>query len=237
MHVFGGFHLYLHTYEQQGDNYRYNSQKLQKGINKWLFNNQTYENIFWSCASGCLVWSLYEIIFMWLYANEKLNSINFDSNPIYYCLLFALIPLWQVCYFYFSHRLTHWKPLYKWVHYLHHKNVNTGPWSGLSMHPIEHIIYFGTVLIHLFIPSDPLHVVWHLIFNGLAPAAGHSGYNEIAINRKSDKSLPHASYFHYLHHKYFECNYGELLFPFDKWFGTFHDGTEESRKKIFNKIK
>ena len=99
------------------------------------------------------------------------------------------------------------------------------------------IIYFGTCLIHLLIPSDPLHVVWHLMFNGLAPAAGHSGYNEISNKKDGDNSLPHASYFHYLHHKYFECNYGELLFPFDKWFGTFHDGTKESGEKIFGTRK
>ena len=112
-------------------------------------------------------------------------------------------------------------------------NINTGPWSGLSMHPIEHFIYFSTCLIHLVIPSDLIHVVWHLMFTGLAPAAGHSGYNEIAYKKGGKLSLPHASYFHYLHHKYFECNYGELLFPFDKWFGTFHNGTKESGEKIF----
>ena len=235
--VFGGFHTYLHTFEAQGDDYRYNVKKLQTNNNFWLFKNQTIENMFWTCVSGCSVWTIYEILFIWMYSNDMLNTVSFQSNPIYYCLLFFLIPIWQVSYFYFSHRLTHWKPLYKWVHYLHHKNVNTGPWSGLSMHPAEHIIYFGTCLIHFVIPSDPLHVVWHLMFNGLAAAAGHSGYNEISNKKDGESSLPHASYFHYLHHKYFECNYGELLFPFDKWFGTFHDGTKESGEKIFGSRK
>lgn len=36
--------------------------------------------------------------------------------------------------------------------------------------------------------------------------------------------LPTGSYFHYLHHRYFECNYGEATLPLDKLFGTFHDG-------------
>lgn len=235
--IFGGFHIYLHTLNSQGNDYRYNIKKLQTNNNYWLFKNQTIENIFWTCVSGCLVWSLYEMLFVWLYANQILNRISFQNNSIYYLLLFFLIPIWQVSHFYFSHRFTHFKPLYKWVHYLHHKNVNTGPWSGLSMHPIEHIIYFSTCLIHLFIPSDLIHVIWHLMFTGLAPAAGHSGYNEISSKEKGKITLPHASYFHYLHHKYFECNYGELLFPFDKWFGTFHDGTKESGEKIFGSRK
>ena len=29
--------------------------------------------------------------------------------------------------------------LYRWVHSLHHKSFNPGPWSSLSMHPVEHV--------------------------------------------------------------------------------------------------
>ena len=43
-----------------------------------------------------------------------------------------------------------------------------------------------------------------------------------------ERGVPAASFFHQLHHRYFECNYGENDFPFDKWFGTFHDGSPES---------
>jgi hypothetical protein len=28
--------------------------------------------------------------------------------------------------------------LYKYVHSLHHKSYNPGPWSGLAMHPVGH---------------------------------------------------------------------------------------------------
>ena len=33
--------------------------------------------------------------------------------------------------------------------------------------------------------------------------------------------LPTGSYFHYLHHRYFNCNYGEATLPLDRLFGTF----------------
>jgi sterol desaturase/sphingolipid hydroxylase (fatty acid hydroxylase superfamily) len=49
--------------------------------------------------------------------------------------------------FYFGHRLLHAKFLYKRFHALHHRNVEVGPWSGLAMHPVEHIIYFSTVVV------------------------------------------------------------------------------------------
>ena len=44
-------------------------------------------------------------------------------------------------------------------------------------------------------------------------------------------------FFHQLHHRYFECNYGTSEIPFDKWFGTFHDGSAEAtvRTRAFKK--
>lgn len=35
------------------------------------------------------------------------------------------------------------------------------------------------------------------------------------------------AYAHYLHHKYFEVNYSDGLLPFDRWFGTWNDGTKK----------
>ena len=48
-------------------------------------------------------------------------------------------------------------------------------------------------------------------------------------------------YLHYLHHRYFECNYGAGLdgsiIPLDKWFGTLHDGSEEAEQRMMNKLR
>ena len=33
-----------------------------------------------------------------------------------------------------------------------------------------------------------------------------------------------------LHHRYFECNYGTPEMPWDKWFSTYHNGTEEDTR-------
>ena len=47
--------------------------------------------------------------------------------------------------------------LYKWVHSVHHNSVNPSPWSSLSMHPVEHMLYFSTAFYHLIIPVEPGH--------------------------------------------------------------------------------
>ena len=41
------------------------------------------------------------------------------------------------------------------------------------------------------------------------------------------------NYHHYLHHKYFECNYsGDGMVIFDKVFGTFHDGSDAAHARL-----
>ena len=232
----GFWHLRLHILKSQKDEFQYNLKPLGKNI-KWHLGSQTRENMLWSLCSAAPIWTAYEVFLLWGYANDLFlfPILDWYSNPVYFCLLFLLIPVWQVFHFYFTHRLIHFKPLYKWVHYLHHRNVNTGPWSGLSMHPVEHIIYFSTVLIHFIIPSHPIHFIFHLQQTGLRAIQGHSGYDQLVINNKNKAALPHASYFHYLHHKYFECNYGETTIPLDKWLGSFHNGTKKAQKKLFGK--
>lgn len=40
-------------------------------------------------------------------------------------------------------------------------------------------------------------------------------------------TIPAGSYFHYLHHRYYDFNYGEATIPLDKLFGTFKDGSPD----------
>ena len=40
-----------------------------------------------------------------------------------------------------------------------------------------------------------------------------------------------------MHHRYFECNYGSLEIPWDKLFGSFHDGTAAANERIKERRK
>ncbi|MBL6600572.1 MAG: sterol desaturase family protein, partial [Alphaproteobacteria bacterium] len=100
----------------------------------------------------------------------------------------------------------------------------------LSMHPVEHVLYFSGILMHWVVLSHPLHAIFHVQATGLTPALGHVGFDKFLLNGKHELTLGQR-YFHFLHHKYFECNYGgDGTVPMDKWFGSLHDGTEESHK-------
>ena len=132
--------------------------------------------------------------------------------------------------------MLHWPPLYKIAHVVHHRNSNPGPWSGLAMHPIEHLLYFTCVMIHWVIPSHPAVAMWNLFHASLSPHAGHGGYDRIVL--KNGKWMVTGSYAHYLHHKYFECNYaGDDLNILDKMFGTFHDGSDEETQNTMERLK
>jgi len=219
----GGWHLLLYTFKAQGTERKYDPRWLRTGDRNFLFRNQLWDNIFWSCTSGVGVWTAYEVLFMWSYANKVIPYVSWSEHPIYCAVWLCAIPFWREFHFYWVHRAIHWKPLYKYVHYLHHKNVNPGPWSGLAMHPVEHILYFSVVMIHWIVPSHPLHFLFNAQHTALTPAGGHSGFDGPVLHGK----LPVGSYFHYLHHRYFECNYGEATLPLDKMFGTFRDGSPE----------
>ena len=221
---FGGLHVWLYVFKGQGTKLKFNP-KWPGGKNPtFLGGTQLRDNVFWCVASGCTVWTAYEAVMMWSYANGLLPYVDWETNPVYFVALLLMLMAWHMVHFYFGHRLLHWKPLYKAAHHLHHKNVNIGPWSGLSMHPIEHVLYFSLVLIYWIVPSHPIHAMFTLQFAALMPAPGHAGFNEIG---KGKTALP-SDFFHYLHHRYFECNYGGPMVPLDRWFGTFHDGTLEA---------
>jgi len=95
------------------------------------------------------------------------------------------------------------------------------------MHPIEHLLYFSVVFPHMFLFCHPLHLLFNAQHTALTPAGGHHGFEGPVLN----KTVPTGSYFHYLHHRYFDYNYGEATIPFDKWFGSFHDGKEKPKEK------
>lgn len=225
--VYGGWHLYLYKFKKRGQKAKYCPRWQSENGSTFLWNDQVYDNVFWACASAVPIWTAFEVFSFWMYANGKLPYLDFNEHPVYFVLAFLLIPFWRELHFYVIHRLIHWKPLYKSIHYLHHYNINPGPWSGLAMHPVEHLLYFSVVLIHWVVPSHPLHFLFNSQHTALTPAPGHSGFEG-----KLAKFFAFGSYFHYLHHRMFECNYGESTIPLDKWFGIFEDGAQTQREKI-----
>ena len=231
----GGWHLWLYVWKKQDTRFKYNRSWPDKESSKFTFNNQTKDNVFWTLISGIPIWTAYEVLMLWAYASGKIPFVSPSDSPVVFLLLFLLVPFIHEAGFFCAHRLLHWPPLYKVAHELHHRNTNPGPWSGLSMHPIEHVLYFCTVLLFFFIPSHPIHMINLLSRLGLAPSMGHTGFDRVELNEKD--SIDNSYYAHYLHHRYFEVNYADGMIPLDKWFGSFHDGSDKAHAKMLERRK
>ena len=226
----GGLHLYFYTFMQQGQEHKYEARMLSADSSRFTFGKQVWDNMFWTLASGVTIWTLYEVILLTALAQGWAASTSWQQNPLWFCAWFLIIPLWLSLHFYLGHRLLHWPPLYRISHVVHHRNLNTGPWSGISMHPIEHLIYLSSMLIHLFIPSHPLHIFFHGYALTLSAIFGHTGFDGLIVRGKQWLAIGH--FHHQLHHRHFECNYGAAELPCDAWAGTFDDGSPEARQRL-----
>ena len=225
--IVGGLHLYFYTFKRQDRQLRFSNQELGRDDRKFFARDQVWDNIFWSCVSGVTLWTAYEVFFMWSYANGLLPFyLDWREHPVWFVLILFAIPFFDSFHFYFIHRLLHWKPLYRIAHAVHHRNVSTGPWSGFSMHPLEHLIYLSNVLIHILFASHPIHIFFHLQWNAIGAGVSHTGYESLTVR---GKPLIYLSPFHHqLHHRLYNCNYGNSLVPMDRLFGSDHDGTAEA---------
>jgi len=231
----GGLHLFFITYRKQGKRLKFDPRDQGRNNRLWNFSDQVKDNMFWSLGSGVLQLTGFQVITMWLMANGYTPVITLNSNPVWFIMALILIPIWSAFHFYWVHRLLHVPFLYKRVHSLHHRNVNIGPWSGFAMHPVEHFLYLSTLCIHWIVASHPIHLFFHIIYQGPGAAMTHTGYEDLLI--KDKRRLALGTFYHQLHHRYYECNYGNQEMPWDRWFGTFHDGSEEATRTTRDRKK
>ena len=223
--IAGGLHWYFYIRRGQGKRLKFDHRDQARGNRLWTFSDQVRDNMFWSLGSGVAQITAFQVLTMWMMANGYAPTITFADNPVWFIAALILLPIWSAFHFYWVHRLLHVPFFYKKFHYLHHRNINIGPWSGLSMHPIEHFLYLTTFLIHWIVPSHPIHLYFHVVYQGPGAAMTHTGYEDLLVRDK--KRLALGTFYHQLHHRYYECNYGNQEMPWDRWFGTFHDGTAE----------
>lgn len=219
----GGLHWWLYIRKGQGMARKFDRRDLERRNGRFTFGNQVLDNIWWTLGSAITVATVYQWGLWWAMANGWAPVVTFAEAPVWCVIWMALIPMWSGLHFYWVHRLEHSPRLFARVHALHHRNVNTGPWSGISNHWFENMLYFTTYFVHLVVPSHPMHLLFHAYFQQCTPIFSHSGFERL---RPGGRDVMKAGdFFHQLHHRYFECNYGTSEIPFDKWFGTFHDGS------------
>ncbi|MFC3629438.1 sterol desaturase family protein [Paracoccus angustae] len=228
---YGAFELHLYVLRRQENRFKYNGKFPSEQRSKaFWFESQNIDNILRTFLSGVTIWTGVEVVMLWAYANGYAPWLSFAENPWVLAGIALVVPIIHEFHFFCVHRLIHTPFLYKWVHSVHHNSVNPSPWSSLSMHPIEHLLYFGSAFYHLILPSNPVIMLYQLHVAGFGAIPGHVGFDKIEVG--ADRLVDSHAYAHYLHHKYFEVNYGDATIPLDKWFGTWHDGSPEAEARM-----
>ena len=227
---YGVFQLHFYTQKRQGNLFKYNGKFPDGPNDTFMLGSQLKENLFLTFVFGVPIMSAYEVLMLWVFANGYVPWTSFAEHPVWLLAFGLSIPLIHEAHFYLVHRLIHVPALYQHVHKVHHNSVNPAPFSSLSMHPVKHILYFSGILIHFILPSNPILAMYHLYFAGYGAVVGHIGFHKWVLD--DERRMDTNTYTHYLHHKYFEVNYGEGTVPLDKWFGTWHDGTPDGDARM-----
>jgi len=188
-------------------------------------SGQLQREVFYTTL-GFLMSSAFQVAMTHLWAKGYLPFyLNFWAYPAWSIGWLLFTTYWREFHFYWIHRAMHpwWSNklglkdgdvgafLYRYFHSLHHKSYNPGPWSGLAMHPVEHLIYYTCTLLPLVVTMHPMHFLYAKFHADIAPIGGHDGFADPGGDAD----------YHYIHHAKFDGNYGVPLINFDKLFGTF----------------
>ena len=142
--IYGALELRLYMKRSQGTHFKFNSKwPAEQPSDVFMFKSQNIDNMIRTFASGVPIWTAYEVFGLWSFANGWGPWTTFAEHPWWLVAFGLALPIWHEFHFYCIHRLIHVPILYKWIHSVHHNSVNPSPWSSLSMHPIEHMLYWS----------------------------------------------------------------------------------------------
>lgn len=156
---------------------------------------------------------------------------DFHLYPLWYFLgsVVAVILLHDT-YFYWTHRLMHWKKIFPFVHHIHHRSHNPTPLAAFSFHPLEACIEIG--ILPLIVFAFPVHGAAIAIF-GLymivMNVIGHLGFELFPSGFLKNKVSRwfNTSTHHNMHHHYGRGNYGLYFNIWDRILRTNHPDYEK----------
>ncbi|MBS1604534.1 MAG: sterol desaturase family protein [Bacteroidetes bacterium] len=187
---------------------------------------------------------IFSVVIWWLvFSPFKVHTRVYDKVDQYgmawfWASIFVCIVMHDT-YFYWTHRLMHWKAVFRFAHHIHHKSHNPTPLASYAFHPVEALVEVGIVPVIVF--TIPVHGYAFAIFGLymiIMNVIGHLGF-EVFTRRFMEsrwlKYFLNSSTHHNMHHKYSKCNYGLYFNFWDRIMGTNHPAYEDTYKAVFEK--
>jgi len=143
-------------------------------------------------------------------------------------------------YFYWTHRLMHWKKIFPYVHHIHHKSHNPTPLAAFSFHPFEAVVEIGVLPVIVFlIPIHPLAVGIFSLYMIVLNVIGHLGFEFMSERFVQNKVLRlfNTSTHHNMHHHYNKSNFSLYFNFWDRLMGTLHKQYEVQFKNVARKAR
>lgn len=164
-----------------------------------------------------------------------------DAYPHWWFFLSLLMTVvFHDTYFYWMHRLMHWKPIFPYAHHIHHRSHNPTPLAAFSFHPIEAIVEIGVLPLMLFLmPVHRLVLGLFGLYMIVMNVVGHLGYELLpeSFIKSPLGRIFNSSTHHNMHHHYGRSNYGLYFNLWDRMMGTNHPHYEETFVRVSHKAQ
>jgi len=182
------------------------------------------------------------IIILTIVAGQKgytrvYNNIH-QYGYFYFFFSIILMIFLHDTYFYWTHRLMHWRPLFKIAHRTHHLSINPTPFAAYAFHPIEAVVEVGIIpLIAFIMPYHPIALIVFTIYSLLLNVIGHLGFEIFPKGFASHRLFKwhNTSTHHNMHHRLTKCNYGLYFNIWDRLMKTNHPESEKSFDEVTEK--
>jgi sterol desaturase/sphingolipid hydroxylase (fatty acid hydroxylase superfamily) len=207
-------------------------KKIQK---KFATNSDIKREIGYSVLS-LFIFSLIGVFVFYLSSKgyTKIYRQFSDHSVAYFIFSCVLMIVVHDTYFYWTHRLMHWKKIYRFVHRTHHLSTNPTPWAAFAFHPLEALVEVGILPLMVFLfPVHPIAIVVWILFMTAENVMGHCGFEIFpsGFTKGSITGLSNTSVHHNMHHRFVNCNYGLYFNFWDKIMGTNHPNYHETFEK------
>jgi sterol desaturase/sphingolipid hydroxylase (fatty acid hydroxylase superfamily) len=141
----------------------------------------------------------------------------------YFFLSVLLVMAVHETYFYWAHRLLHWRPLFRRVHRVHHLSRTPTSWAGYATHPVEGLLISGNLLIPpLLFPVHPLAMGLYVVIQMIYSTLGHCGYDHFprSFRRRWYLAWHNTPSHHDAHHTHVHGNFSHYVSLWDRLMRT-----------------
>jgi Delta7-sterol 5-desaturase len=215
---------------------------LHRKIQRRFPNNTDYLREIIYSFTTCLVFGIVGgIIFSpWVCPHTFIYFKVEERGWLYFVGSIPVMVFVHDAYFYWTHRLLHWKPVFRIVHAVHHRSNNPSPWAALSFHPLEAIVQAGLFIVLAFmIPVHPMALLIFFLWTTFSNVVGHLGFEIFPRSLTESRwgRWLNSSTNHNIHHQKPNGNYGLFFRFWDEWMGTTHASYEATLRDVQSQMR